>query len=143
MTLVASWELAPPDGARRSETMRITAAADVDVFLGRLAATAADDAYVVDARCADPEDSPVVTVAVRDRWVYLTWADGGFYGAPGGDERSPRAHGGHNPVYHAGTGVAVGLAALALTRWLATGRRPDVLTWVTDDDLLARAGHGA
>lgn len=143
MTLAASWEMAPPGGSRWSESMEVAATADVDVLLNRLGTPPADDAYLDDLRHADREESPVVKVAVRHEWVYLRWLDDDFDCVPVGDERSPVAHGGHEPEYFAGTGLPVAQAADALKQWLATGRRPDVVNWVDVDDLLASADSGS
>lgn len=134
MTLLASWELAPPDGPRRSESMEVGVPADVDLLLRTLGTPPADDAYLDDRRHADPEASPVVKLAVRGEWAYLRWLDDDFDGVPAGDPRSPVAHGGFEPEYPAGSGVAIAVAAAVLKRWLATGRRADVVGWVALDD---------
>jgi Immunity protein Imm1 len=135
MTLAASWEMAPVDGSRWSESMEINTATDVTTLLTRLSTPPSDDAYLDDLRHADRADSPVVKLAVRQGWVYLRWLDDEFDGVPAGDERSPVAHGGHEPEYRAGTGISLEQGAEVLTRWLVTGRRPDVVTWVDLDDL--------
>jgi hypothetical protein len=115
--------------------MDVSTPGDVDVLLERLGTPPADDAYLEDTRYADPEESPVVKVAVRQDRVYLRWLDDDFDGCPLGDDASPTAHGGYEPEYAAGTGLPVSLAAAALKQWLATGRRPDVVTWIDLDDL--------
>ncbi|HEX5405233.1 MAG TPA: Imm1 family immunity protein [Pseudonocardiaceae bacterium] len=116
--------------------MAITVAEDVDVLLDRLGTPPADDAYLDDLRHADRDVSPVVKVAVRQNWVYLRWLDDEFDGAPIGDGKSPVAHGGYEPEYFAGTGLPPALAAAVLKQWLATGERPDVVSWIDVDDLL-------
>jgi hypothetical protein len=128
--------MAPPDGSRWSESMELTTADHVDVLLERLGTPPADDAYLEDLRDGDDVESPVVKVAVRGDWVYLRWLDDDVDGAPAGDARSPVAHGGYEPEYLAGTGVPRVVAADALKQWLATGRRPDIVTWIDLDDLL-------
>ncbi len=137
--LSASWEVVPADQARRSETMRLVDINDIELLLDRLAEPLSDDAYLDESTMADSEESPIVTVAVHDQWVYLTWADDEFYGAPAGDARSPRAHGHHNPMYFSGTGISRKVAAQALAEWLATGRRPETVTWADDNGYFATA----
>jgi hypothetical protein len=137
VTLVASWEMAPDDGSRWSESMEINTVADVDTLLTRLRTPPADDAYLDDPRHADRDDSPVVKLAVRQGWVYLRWLDDEFDGVPVGDALSPVAHGGHEPEYPAGSGISLERGAEVLALWLATGRRPGVVTWVELDDLLS------
>jgi Immunity protein Imm1 len=134
VSLTASWEMAPRDGARWAESMQVTGAGDVEALLERLGTPPADDAYLEDLRPG--VESPLVKVAVRGDWVYLRWLDDDVDGAPAGDARSPVAHGGYEPEYFAGTGLSRAVAADVLKQWLATGRRPDVVTWIDLDDLL-------
>jgi hypothetical protein len=139
--LSASWEVAPADQARQSEAMRLVDSEDIGILLDRLTAPLADDAYLDESTMADDEESPVVTIAVHDRWVYLTWADDEFYGAPMGDDRSPEAHVHYNPTYFAGTGISRELAIHVPSEWLATGRRPGVVSWTDDEVLVNRWSH--
>jgi hypothetical protein len=135
-SLAASWEMALPDGPRWSESMLVSKADDVDVLLERLGTPPADDAYLEDLLPGDGVESPEVKVAVRGNWVYLRWLVDDVDGAPAGDDRSPVAHGGYEPEYFAGTALSRTVAAKALKQWLATGRRPDVVTWIDLDDPL-------
>ena len=116
--------------------MEVHANADVDELLRLLAGPDTDDAIFL-GRGPVP---PFMQVAVSGGFVYLTWTDSEFLGSPVGDPQSPATHGGYNPLYFAGTGLAPAAAADTINGWLiAPDQRPGSVRWVDEEVLAAEA----
>ncbi|CAM00537.1 immunity protein Imm1 of predicted polymorphic toxin system [Saccharopolyspora erythraea NRRL 2338] len=134
MTITAVWTIDSAEDANAGDGLTIDEPDQVDELIRRLAEPAAGPATIwhEGRKLADTGSGMLdhdVVAAVRGGYGYLGYIDADHdYAVLAGDPASPEVHA-EDADFPAGSGVAPEQLAAALREFLATGLRPENVTW--------------